>query len=414
MNTELFVARRLILDKESNKSISRSIVGIAIFGIALGLAVMIIAVAIVTGFKKEIRNKVIGFGAHIQIVNYDSNISYETVPVNKNQDFYPSLDTLPGIKHIEVFATKAGIIKTANNIQGVVIKGIGSDFDWTFFKHNLVEGNIFKVKNDSLTRNVLISKKIASLLNLHVGDDFAMFFVQDPPRMRRFTVSGIYETSLEEFDKMYILADIAHIQKLNNWSPDQVSGFEITIDDFDQLDYETRVVKNLVGFKFDENGSKLKVVNITQKYPQIFDWLNLQDMNVVVILVLMLVVAGFNMVSGLLILILERTNMIGILKALGSNNISIRKIFLYQSAFLVARGLFWGNLIGIGLCLLQEHFKFIKLDQSSYYIAYAPINLNLMHIILLNAGSLVAITGMLLIPSLIIARLSPDKTIRFT
>ena len=298
MNTELFIARRLIVDKESNKSISRSIVGIAIFGIALGLAAMIIAVSIVTGFKKEIRNKVIGFGAHIQIINYDSNVSYETVPVNKNQDFYPSLDSLPGIKHIEVFATKAGIIKTADNIQGVVIKGIGSDFDWTFFKNNLVEGNIFKVRDDSLTRKVLISKKIASLLNLHVGDDFAMLFIQDPPRARRFTVSGIYETSLEEFDKMYILADISHIQNLNNWTSDQVSGFEVTIDDFDQLDYETRVVKDLVGYKFDKNGTKLKVVNITQKYPQIFDWLNLQDMNVVVILVLMLVVAGFNMVSG--------------------------------------------------------------------------------------------------------------------
>jgi len=298
LNTELFIARRLIVDKESNKSISRSIVGIAIFGIALGLAAMIIAVSIVTGFKKEIRNKVIGFGAHIQIINYDSNVSYETVPVNKNQDFYPSLDSLPGIKHIEVFATKAGIIKTADNIQGVVIKGIGSDFDWTFFKNNLVEGNIFKVRDDSLTRKVLISKKIASLLNLHVGDDFAMLFIQDPPRARRFTVSGIYETSLEEFDKMYILADISHIQNLNNWTSDQVSGFEVTIDDFDQLDYETRVVKDLVGYKFDKNGTKLKVVNITQKYPQIFDWLNLQDMNVVVILVLMLVVAGFNMVSG--------------------------------------------------------------------------------------------------------------------
>jgi lipoprotein-releasing system permease protein len=413
VNTELFIAKRLISGEESSTRISRPIVSIAIIGISLGLAVMIIATAIVTGFKNEIRDKVIGFGAHIQILNYDSNTSFETKPVKKNQEFYPQIVNLPGVKHIQVFGTKAGIIKTETAIQGVVLKGVGSDFDWTFFKRNLTDGVAFRVTDTIKTNKVLISKYIAQLLKLKVGDSFSMYFVQDPPRMRKFTISGIYETSLEEFDKIYVIADIGHIQKLNNWSDNEVSGFEILLDNFEDLEEMTWVVQQEVGFGFEEDGSRLKIRNIIRKYPQIFDWLNLQDMNVWIILILMLIVAGFNMVSGLMILILERTNMIGILKALGTQNWSIRKVFLYQSAYLVAKGLFYGNVIGIGLCLLQHYFGIIKLDESSYYLSTVPINFNLLNILSLNLGTLLLTVLMLIIPSYLISRISPVKAIRF-
>lgn len=413
VNTELFIARRLVSDQTGDNRISRPIIFIAILGIALGLAVMIVSTAIVTGFKNEIRGKIIGFGSHIQILNYDSNISYETVPVSGKQEFYDVLKNKPGIKNIQVFATKAGIIKTEEEIQGVVLKGIGSDFDWTFFRNNLTEGEIFQVTDSARTNKVMISKYVADLLKLKTGDSFIMYFIQDPPRMRKFTISGIYNTSLEEFDEIFVLADIGHIRKLNDWNDDQVSGFEISIENFNDLDYMTYEVMRTVGVNLDEEGARLITMNIVQKYPQIFDWLNLQDTNVWIILTLMLLVTGFNMVSSLLILILERTNMIGILKAIGSNNLSIRKIFLYQSAFLISKGLLWGNLIGIGLALIQQKTGLVKLDEASYYLATVPINLEISYILLLNTGTLLLTFLMLIIPSHLVTKITPVKAIRF-
>lgn len=413
MNTEIFIARKLILSKDNRKSISRSILNIAIFSISLGLAVMIVAIAVVTGFKNEITRKVVGFTSHIQILNFDSNISYETQPINSNQEFLNELREDPSIASVQVFATKAGIIKTKSDIQGVVLKGVGPGYDWEFLQDYLQEGEILSLTDSVRSNRVLISRYIASLLKLNLNDDFLMYFIQDPPRMRRFSVAGIFETSLEEFDKVFIFGDIRHIQKLNDWSEDQVSGFEVNLTAFNDLEKQTYHVMNTVGFGFEDDGSRLKVINIHDKYPQIFDWLNLQDMNVLIILILMLVVAGFNMVSGLLILILDRTNMIGILKALGSPNVSIRKIFMYQSSFLIIRGLLWGNIIGIGICLLQRFTGFMELDQSSYFLNTVPINLNALHIISLNLGTALAVTGMLIIPSMIISRISPAKAIRF-
>ncbi len=413
MNTEIFIARKLIVSKDNRKSISRSILNIAIFGISLGLAVMIVAMAVVTGFKNEITRKVVGFAAHIQILNFDSNMSYETQPINSNQEFLTALREDPSIASVQVFATKAGIIKTKSDIQGVVLKGVGPGYDWGFLSDYLQEGEILTLVDSSRSNKVLISRYIASLLKLNINDDFLMYFIQEPPRMRRFTVTGIFETSLEEFDKVFIFGDIRHIQKLNDWTEDQVSGFEVNLTDFSDLEEQTYMVMNKVGFGFEEDGSRLKVINIHDKYPQIFDWLNLQDMNVLIILILILVVAGFNMVSGLLILILDRTNMIGILKALGSPNVSIRKIFMYQSGFLIIRGLFWGNIIGIGICLLQKFTGIMELDQSSYYLNTVPVNLNALHIIALNLGTALAIILMLIIPSMIISRISPVMAIRF-
>ncbi len=332
MNLPYFIANRLIRGRKEETSFSRPINVIAITGIAMGLAVMILAVAILTGFKKEIREKVVGFGSEIQIMNFDSNISLETTPISDTQPFVKRIKEIPGIRHIEVFATKAGIIKTNEDIQGVVLKGIGSDFDWSYFKKNMVDGSVFTVTDSVRTDKVIISRKISDMLRLKTGDSFAMHFIQDPPRMRKFTISGIYETSLEEFDKIYVFCDIGHIQRLNGWRSDQVSGFEIFIDDFDKLDEMTSEVRDAIGYRITEDDTKFKVTNIRTRYPQIFDWLNFQDINVIIIILLMLVVAGFNMISGLLILILEKTNMIGILKALGSEDKTIRRVFLYQAS----------------------------------------------------------------------------------
>jgi lipoprotein-releasing system permease protein len=412
MNTPYFIAKRLIKDRRKGTSFSRPINVIAIVGIAVGLAVMILAISILTGFKQQIRNKVVGFGSHIQVINYDSNISFETIPIHSDKKLFTKIRNTPGISHIQVFATKAGIISTDDNIQGVVLKGVGSDFDWSYFASNIVEGSPFIVNDSVRNNNVIISRKIADMLKFKTGDSLIMYFIQEPARFRKFRISGIYETSLEEFDKIYVFCDISHIQRLNGWEPNMVSGFEIFIKDFDQLDNLTVAVRDSIGYRISEDEDRLKVTNISNKYPQIFDWLNFQDLNVVII-ILMLLVAGFNMISGLLIIILEKTNMIGVLKALGSEDRLIRRIFIYQAAYLIVKGLFWGNIIGIGLSLLQLKTGLISLDASSYYLKTVPINLNLLHLILLNAGTIIITLLILLIPSQLIGRISPVKAIKY-
>ena len=413
MNTELFIARRIIGRKEGRRSFSASIVAIATFGIALGLTVMIVAVAIITGFKRDISAKVTGFGAHIQILNLDSNLSYETIPVPAELECLDRVAELDGIRNIQAFAIKAGIIKTGEEIHGAVLKGVDDQYDWSFIEENMTEGKILSLSDSVRSRSVVLSRQTADLLKLGLGDKFTMYFIQEPPRAYTFTIDGIYSTSLEEFDRLYIYADIQQVQRLNNWHEGEVSGHEVLLDDMAGLEEKAIRIRELVGFDFLDDGSRLRVETIQEKYTQIFDWLNLQDLNVVVLIILMLVVAGFNMISGLLILILERTNMIGILKGLGTTNLSIRKIFLYQSAYLTLIGLAWGNLIGLGLCLAQKYFNLIPLDPSSYYLDTVPINLNLVHILLLNLGTMLITILFLLLPSMIIARISPDKSIRF-
>ncbi|HUS85817.1 MAG TPA: FtsX-like permease family protein [Bacteroidales bacterium] len=408
-----FISKRLIRERSKGASFSRPINLIAIIGIALGLAVMILAIAILTGFKTEIRNKIVGFAGHIQVLNFDSNYSYETVPISSDQEFVMKIREDERFSQIQVFGTKAGIIKTDDNIQGVVLKGVDSNYDWSFFKKNLVEGNVLDLNDSIRSDGVIISSIISVMLNLKLNDSFAMYFVQDPPRSRVFTVEGIYETSVEEMDKIFVVCDIGHIRRLNGWQEDQISGFEIMVDNFNDIDLLTFEVRDAIGYKIIEDQEQLKVTNIRIKYPQIFDWLNFQDTNVVVILILMLLVAGFNMVSGLLILILEKTNMIGILKALGSDDNLIRKIFIYQSVYLISTGLLWGNILGLGLAFIQKKFSLISLDPSSYYLTTVPININLIHILLLNAGTMSIIILMLLIPSQLISRITPVKAIRF-
>jgi lipoprotein-releasing system permease protein len=415
-NTELFIARRIFFAKGTSRKFSESIVSFAVFGIAFGLFVMILSVAIVTGFKKEVRDKVIGFGSHIQLVNFDSNSSYETVPVSKDQKWLTDIRNLKGIKSIQSFATKPGIVKTDDEIHGIVLKGVGPDFDWTFFRENLVEGSIFSVSDSGKTDNVLISKQIALLLKLKVGDPLYTYFLNEETKtqkMRKFNICGIYSTSLEEFDQLFVLADISHVRKLNDWKSDQISGFEIAINDFDDLEQITREIRHITLSYTSEDEPVLRPVTITSKYPQIFDWLNLLDMNVWIILGLIILVAGFNMVSGLLILILERITMIGVLKAVGFRNWGIRKVFIYISSFLILKGMFWGNVAGIAFCLIQSKYGIFKLDPGSYYLDTVPVNLKITHLLMLNAGTILITLLMLLVPSWYVSKIEPAKAIRF-
>jgi lipoprotein-releasing system permease protein len=407
LNLPVFIANRL--SSKDKENLSGPVTRIAVITIALGLSVMILAVAVLVGFQTEIRNKVIGFSAHIQIDNFDENASYESSPVSINQPFYPGLEEAEGIKHIQVFALKAGIIKTEDQLQGVVLKGIGPDFDWDFLKKHLISGSVFQVNDTSVSGELLISGMIANKLKLKAGDEVRMYFLsgsETQPRARKFTVSGIYATGLEEFDEVYVIGDLRHIQKLNNWGNDMVSGFEVFINDFKSLNKIGEMVYQIIGYD-------LNAETITEAYPQIFDWLRLMDINVVIILVLMILVAGITIISTLLIMILERTNMIGILKALGIKNNELRKLFLHLTARIIARGLLWGNIIGIGMALIQDWTKALPLDEESYYISYVPVSLNISHILLINAGTFLICLVMVLIPGYIIGRITPVKAIRF-
>ncbi len=369
---------------------------------------MIVAVSILTGFQKEVRSKVVGFSSHIQISKFDSNNSYEAFPISSKKPFDP--DTIEGVEHIQVFANKAGIVKTDEQIQGIVLKGIGSDYDWSFFTDKIIKGTNFEISDSVVSNDVLISKTLADLLKLEIGDPVRIYFIssdQSGTRGRKLNISGIYETGLAEFDELFIIGDIKHVQKLNRWDKNQIGGFEVMVKDFSRTDSLTAYVRQEAGIA--SNAHSIKEI-----YPRIFDWLKLQDKNVEVILVLVILVASITMISTLFILILERTNMIGILKALGTKNISIRKIFLYNAAYIIGVGLLWGNLIGIGLCLLQQYTGMLTLDQESYYMTVVPINLNTGYIILLNIGSLLINVLFLIIPSYIITKITPLKAIRFS
>lgn len=407
MNLEYFISKKIIQGDKANR-FSQPIISIAVIAIALGIIVMTVSLSIVGGFQEEIRNKIIGFGSHIQITSYDSHNTYEASPVNKNQAFYPHLDTVKGIKHIQVFATKAGIIKTDEEIYGVVVKGIGSDFDWTFFNQKMIAGNTFVVEENTPTNSILISNTIANKMKLKVNDKMFVYFIQENGQLRPkdFLISGIYQSGLEQFDNLIVLTDIAHIQKRNGWDSNQVGGFEVLIEDYKHLD-------KLDDFIYNNIGYELHSKTIKEQNPDIFNWLDLQDINVIIIIVLMVVVAVINIISALLILILESTSTIGILKALGMPNWNVRLIFIYNAIHLILRGLFWGNLIGIGLCLLQLQFGFIKLPEESYYVSEVPIKLQWINVVLLNVGTLLICVLMLIIPSYVITKITPIKAIRF-
>lgn len=414
MNAEFFIAKRIYKgDKKNEKRVSSPAIKIAISGIALGLAIMIAAVCIIIGFKKEIREKVIGFGSHIQITSFESNNSYEDHPIAFSDTLKKRLLNNPAIAGVHGFITKPGIIKTEQDFLGIVLKGVSDDYDWHFFKKNLIEGKIFSPTDSAGFNPAIISRNIANKLHLSLGDSFTTYFVQEPVRARRFTITGIYETNFEDYDKLYVLTDATILSRLNGWEDDMVSGIEVLVRDYDRLDQTTQELFFEMSAYQDRFGSRLYTQSIKEINPMIFNWLNLLDMNVWVILVLMILVSGFTMISGLLIIILERTNMIGMLKSMGASDFSIRKVFLYLSAFLIGQGMIWGNVIGLLFCLLQKQFNIFKLDPSIYYLTAVPIDLNPVFLILLNAGTLVVSLIMMIAPSYLVAKITPAKSIRF-
>ena len=414
LNTEFFIAKRLYLGKDKEKNVSSPAVLVAIISIALGLSAMILSVAIVIGFKKEVRNKVIGFGSHIQVSNFDSNSSYETQAISFSDSLINDINQLSGVKYVEKFATKPGIIKTKTNYQGIILKGVDEYYDWNFFQQNLLEGSTLVIHPDESSTDIMISRDITNKLNLHVDDSFiTYFFTEEGARPRKFQIKGIYQTNFGEFDQLFMIGDIKQIRKMNRWDDDMATGLEIMVHDYNLLDDIAESLYFKLSVQQDKNGNFYYTRSIKQLNPQIFSWLDILDINVVVILLLIIIVAGFTMISGLIILILEQTQTIGILKALGYNNVSIRKIFLYIALFLIGKGLFWGNIVGISICFLQKQFGWLKLDPVSYYLTQVPIDINIWHITLLNIGIVFSTLLMLIGTSYIIARISPAKTIRF-
>lgn len=431
MNLESFIAKR-VATSTSQQSFSKLIIRIAAIAIALSLTVMIVSTAVISGFKHQIQEKIFGFWGHIHVTDGAGVRSLiEAYPIDMNQDFYPSLDTIGrveyveeieafgqvreiesetrgGIRHIQVFALKPGIIQTKKEIEGIILKGVDEDFEWDFFNKYLVEGEPIDFSDSTASSDIIISKQTVDRLNLKLGDAFRFYFVDAGEVIgRRFRVKGIFKTGLEEYDKKFAIVDIKKIQQMLQWEENEVAGFEVFIDDIRDLDAFTNYIY------IHELPGDLYAENIRESRPAIFDWLELQDINETVILLLMLVVGIINMITALMILILERTNMIGILKALGQTNWSIRKIFIYHAAYIIGVGMFWGNVIGIAICVLQDQFQIVTLSEENYYLSVAPVEINIWTILLLNLGTLIVTLIFLIIPSWLVTRISPVKAIRF-
>ncbi len=407
MNLERFIAFRLIRGKTENKNkLSAPLYRISTLAIALSVAVMIISLAVLEGFQQEITSKVIGFGSHIQLSKYDNNNSFEPQPINVSAAFLSEVNKIPGVSKTSVYAIKAGILKTENEMEGVILKGVGQSFEDSFFKKHLVSGKIFNAKSKIKNDSILISKQLANKFNFKVYDKVIVYFIQNPARVRKFVIAGIYNTGLEDFDNKYLLCDARHIQKLNNWDSTQFAGVEVSIEDFKKLDLITAQINEIIPTDWLAS-------NIREQFPQLFDWLRLQDINVQVIIILMTLVAIVNMVTALIILILENTRLIGILKALGMSNIQLQKMFLYQVGVIVGKGLLYGNISALTLCILQSKFHFVKLDETSYYISHVPIQLNLWLIVLINLSTFIICSIALIVPSKLVTKISPLKAIRY-
>jgi lipoprotein-releasing system permease protein len=409
LKLEYFIAKRLITAKNHKSSISAPIIKIAIIAIALGMIMMIVSVATGIGLQQKIRQKVSAFNGHIIISGYNDNQSdVSTKPISIYQKFYPKFTDVKGINHIQAVASKAGIIRTETAFEGIIFKGIGKDYKFDNLEEYLIDGKLPNLKSN-LNDEVIISEFLANRLGLKLNDKFVTYFMKEENEgynLRNFKIVGVYNSGFQEFDANYVIGDIRHIQRINKWKSHEVGSFEVFVDDFNQIDAKGEEV-------YEETSSTLDSVTIKEKFYYIFEWLKLFDFNIIVILIVMIAVSTINMVVALLVLILERTQMIGILKSLGANNWNIRKIFLYNSFYLISKGLFWGNLIGISLLLLQKYFGIIKLNPESYYVNEAPVDINLFYIFLLNLGTVAICLLVLLIPSYIITKISPSKAIRF-
>lgn len=404
MNLEYFISKRLF--KKNSKSFSETIIRLSITSIILGLAVMIIAIGISLGFQKAIKEKVAGFEGHIRMSKFDFNQSTELSPIYISDSVFKSISMVNHIQSINKFCLKGGIIKFNNQVEGAVLKGVDTDYNWNFFSEYLVMGCLPEIIDSSKSTEIIISQIIANHLGIDTGDSFLIYFIQDPPRIRKFTVSGIYNTGFDEFDANYIIGDIKQIQKLNDWSKNQFSGLEVHVDNFQNVDGVNKELNRLIDYD-------IKSETLSQRYPMIIDWLKLLDTNVFFIIGLMILISGITIIATLLILILEKTNLIGILKAIGASDKSIRKIFLYHSTIIISKGILIGNILGISLGLIQKHFQIIPLDPKNYYMDTVPFFISPGFILLLNTGVLLITFLMILWPSTIIAKISPVKAIRY-
>jgi len=414
LNLPLFIARRIYGAEDARRQVSRPAIRIATLGVAIGVAVMIVTVCVVLGFKHTIRDKVVGFGSHIQIQNFMSQQTASPAPISFSDSLMNQLRQMPGVRHVECYALTQGILKTDNDFLGVGFKGIGSDYDLTFLKKHLVEGEMPVFSSDKSNNHLLISRMMADKLRLKAGDRiYAYFIAEDNVRARKFTIKGIYETHMNQFDQSICFTDLPTSVKLNSWEPDQCSGAEVLVEDFDRLEETAQYIVKDVNRKTDRYGEIITSQTIYEAYPHVFQWLSLLDINVWIIFALMVAVAGFTMVSGLLIIILERTQMIGILKALGMRNSTVRHTFLWFAVFIIGRGLILGNIIGLGLVLLQQYTGIIHLDPASYYVDTAPMELNIPVILLLNVATLLICVFVLIAPSYLVSHIHPARSMRY-
>lgn len=413
MNLPLFLAKRMYKDEETDKNASRPAVLIAMTGIAIGLAVMIITVAIIVGFKQEIRNKIVGFSGHAQISNLHSPNSFESLPIMADDALLSRISEHSQVSHLQRYATKVGMIKTDDVFQGMVLKGVGQEYDLSFLKTFLLAGEMPQFTDSVSSNQVLISKTIADKMQLAVGDKMDTYFVQENIRARRLTIAGIYQTNFSAFDSQFLITDLHLVNRLNDWEKGQVSGIEVMLHDYDQLGEASYILSDSFYNVTDSYGQSLCVRNVEQINSHIFGWLEVLDVNIWVILVLMIGISGFTMISGLLIIIIERTSMIGVLKSLGANNTTIRHQFLWFAVFLVGKGMFWGNVVGLGFYAIQHCFHLFPLDPANYYMDCVPVSLSLWHILLLNGGTLLASVLILILPSHLITRIHPATSMRY-
>lgn len=413
MNLPFFIAKRIYSDQGDKRKVSRPAIHIATIGVAIGLAVMIVTVSVVLGFKHTIRDKVIGFGSHIQVQNMLTYLSSDSNPILINDSVLRSYEQIEGVKHVERYCLSQGILKTDDDFLGVMIKGVGPEYDLNFLSQHLLEGEIPVFSDTASTNKLLVSKMIADKLRLKAGDRIFAYFIDESVRTRRFTVTGIYQTNMTRFDETLCFTDLYTVNKLNGWNANQVTGVEVIVKNFEQLDLTEEQFITQINRSIDNQGNILTTETIYELYPQVFSWLELLDINVWIILVLMVCVAGFTMISGLLIIILERTQMIGILKAIGARNKTIRKTFLWFSVFIIGQGLFWGNVIGLGIVLLQQHTGIITLDPHTYYVSEAPMELNLPLVALINLATLLICVFVLIAPSYLISHIHPAKSMRY-
>ncbi|KXA39768.1 efflux ABC transporter, permease protein [Prevotella corporis] len=414
MNFPLFIAKKIYNSSDKTRRVSKPAIRIATIGVAIGLAVMIVSISVVLGFKHTIRNKVIGFGSHITVADFMSLQNSELYPITINDSLLKALYKIQGVKHVQRFAYTQGILKTDDDFLGVTLKGVGPEFDSTFIHNNMVEGNFPKFSDNSNQQKIILSKTIADKLKMKVGQKIFAYFVNEQGvRTRKFTVCGIYETNLKQFDSQICMTDLYTVNKLNGWEPDQYSGAELEVKDFNLLDNTAFNVLGHVKNKVDKYGSTYSSATVIEQNPQIFSWLDLMDLNVWIILALMISVAGVTMISGLLIIILERTQMIGLMKAIGARNRQIRHVFLWFATFIIGKGLIIGNVVGIGLILLQQYTGLFKLDPQTYYVSTVPVEINIPLIIALNLSTLLICVFVLIAPSYFISHINPAKSMHY-